>query len=1018
MVPVRLRLKNFLSYGTAAEELDFNAFHVACLSGGNGQGKSALLDAITWAVWGEARKSAGAVKPDEELLRVGAREMEVELVFDLEGTRYRVVRSYTVTASGKTSKPGLELAVLDGEGGEWRPLTSENVRATQAEIERRVGLDYDTFINSAFLLQGRSDEFTKKKPAERKEVLARVLGLERYERLAARASERYSEARDRVRRGEEAVERLGKAVEGESEWKEEHDATAAIVTERAEERDRLRAEESALGERLAALDAEARRVETHRDALAALDARRARLDAEEAGLVERLTEAEAVAARADQIQADHTRHETLTAERTALDEKAELRRGLDGQVQQLRLQVERAQMEQQTQLNRLDNDLRADRLRLAEDERAVAERPTAEAGLRRAEEAARLFTQLKAQADERARLRERVEGLDKRIANELGRAQGQLSSLRARLHEAEGAPPRDVLVGEIAVLEGHAAAAEGLRKDLDGVREAGGDAKAAQEATEMEVRRIEEAISEVEAKRVLVRSTESDTCPTCGTDLTEEHRRTVEATYGAELRDLAARRLARQKEVEGHAARREELRNRYREVQEGVRRAEAAAEGLADARARLRRLDEDREALERMRGEAADLEARIARAAFLPDVQAERLELVERLEREPFDEAAFEAAREEAVHRARWREKLAELDTVAERLRERAAKVERTEAEATRLRDDMAQGTSLGPLRDRLGLVEKQIAGVGYDGARHEEVRRQLTALSGAPQAVTRLLGAQRELADGARRRLALADERAGVDVDAAGHRAAIDASADVLAERPGLLEQVGAVKTRRGDVEGVLSDAQARLGALRERLARCAADRAMLRDERAALKLARNDAAIARHLRQAFGRHGIPSLIIEETLPQVEEAANALLERLSGGRTRVALETTKDKKAGGTKETLEITITDEQGKARSYETYSGGEAFRVNFALRIALAQLLAERAGVRIRTLVIDEGFGTQDQEGLQSLVEAIRAIQDDFDKIIVITHLEELKAAFPVRIEVTKRPVEGSTFEVIGI
>ena len=86
MIPVSLKLRNFLSYGTSTEPLDFEQFHVACLSGGNGQGKSALLDAITWALWGEARKASDARKPDEDLLRIGTREMEVELVFDLDET--------------------------------------------------------------------------------------------------------------------------------------------------------------------------------------------------------------------------------------------------------------------------------------------------------------------------------------------------------------------------------------------------------------------------------------------------------------------------------------------------------------------------------------------------------------------------------------------------------------------------------------------------------------------------------------------------------------------------------------------------------------------------------------------------------------------------------------------------------------------------------------------------------------------------------------------------------------------
>ncbi|PSQ74261.1 MAG: hypothetical protein BRD36_02595, partial [Bacteroidetes bacterium QH_7_64_110] len=70
MIPVRLELKNFLSYGTEAPPLEFDHFEVACLSGGNGEGKSALLDAMTWAVWGEARKSSGRRKPDEELIRI------------------------------------------------------------------------------------------------------------------------------------------------------------------------------------------------------------------------------------------------------------------------------------------------------------------------------------------------------------------------------------------------------------------------------------------------------------------------------------------------------------------------------------------------------------------------------------------------------------------------------------------------------------------------------------------------------------------------------------------------------------------------------------------------------------------------------------------------------------------------------------------------------------------------------------------------------------------------------------
>ncbi len=169
--------------------------------------------------------------------------------------------------------------------------------------------------------------------------------------------------------------------------------------------------------------------------------------------------------------------------------------------------------------------------------------------------------------------------------------------------------------------------------------------------------------------------------------------------------------------------------------------------------------------------------------------------------------------------------------------------------------------------------------------------------------------------------------------------------------------------------------------------------------------------------LEEAFGKNGVPALLIEQALPMLENEANRLLERLTDGRMAVHFRTQrayKDPKRPDMRETLDILISDENG-TRDYESYSGGEAFRVDFAIRVALARMLAHRAGARLQTLVIDEGFGSQDAEGRQRLIEAIRAVQEEFAKILVITHIEELKEAFPARIEVRKTP-RGSQAEVV--
>jgi exonuclease SbcC len=171
------------------------------------------------------------------------------------------------------------------------------------------------------------------------------------------------------------------------------------------------------------------------------------------------------------------------------------------------------------------------------------------------------------------------------------------------------------------------------------------------------------------------------------------------------------------------------------------------------------------------------------------------------------------------------------------------------------------------------------------------------------------------------------------------------------------------------------------------------------------------------RALERAFGKDGVPALLIEQALPEIESKANELLDRLSDGAMAVRFVTQaayKDKKREDLKETLDIQISDGAG-VRDYEMYSGGEAFRANFAIRLALSEVLASRTGARLQMLVIDEGFGSQDTLGRQRLIQAIRAVQDNFAKILVITHLEELKDAFPTRIEVEKTDA-GSAVRVV--
>ncbi len=220
MIPLKLTLKNFLCYRDNLPTLDLEGIQLACLCGQNGHGKSALLDAITWALWGKARG-----KSQDDLIHHGLNEMQIDLEFLARDTRYKVVRRHTRSVrGGRQGATDLQLQVSHDDG--FSPITGNTLRESQAHIERLIGMDYDTFINSAFLLQGRADEFTNKPPGERKEVLAKVLDLGYYDALQDLAKE---EAQKRSRDAAEIVGSL-QLMRQEVARREEYQAELEQVT--------------------------------------------------------------------------------------------------------------------------------------------------------------------------------------------------------------------------------------------------------------------------------------------------------------------------------------------------------------------------------------------------------------------------------------------------------------------------------------------------------------------------------------------------------------------------------------------------------------------------------------------------------------------------------------------------------------------------------------------------------------------------------------------------------------------
>ena len=311
--------------------------------------------------------------------------------------------------------------------------------------------------------------------------------------------------------------------------------------------------------------------------------------------------------------------------------------------------------------------------------------------------------------------------------------------------------------------------------------------------------------------------------------------------------------------------------------------------------------------------------------------------------------------------------------------------------------------------RNELADMDRAIATLEYDDESHQQVRRQVTEL--------RKFDAERRALDEAQANLPGASEALQTARQMLAERQAeIDATVKRTDEMKQDLESLPSLTTKLNvsieiseRLESELRRAEIERGVLENNISRCK----KLEEEIRKLEQERNrlgrDKSIYDELTVAFGKNGIQALVIESAIPQLQDDANEILGRVTENRMHLKLELDES-----TSEQLEIRIADELG-TRDYLTFSGGEAFRINFALRIALSRLLARRSGAPLPVLFIDEGFGSQDRSGQERLTEAIQSIQDEFEKIIVITHIDQMKEAFPVRIEVSKGEL-GSMFSIV--
>ena len=853
MIPLHLRISGFLSYRDPVE-LDFNLVDLACISGQNGAGKSSLLDAFTWSLFGEARgKGMDVINLSQDV-----KSAEVALTFAYEGNTYRVQRTLP-----RNKSTVLEFQILDGDL--WRPLTEKTTRDTQARIEQTLQLDYETFINASFFLQGKADQFTQKKASERKAVLSAILGLEVWDTYKERTAEKRKDLESDVDEIDGRIAEIDAELTEEDERRRrlgELEGTLKQLSAAREAQEsvleNIRKNAALVGEQRKIVASYQTQVQRSQDALANIEKKIADKEFEQAGyadLVNRAKDIEAAFKAWQKVRRELEKWEEIALQFREQDEKRQpLLREIE--VEKARLEQEREELgrkwevvnEQLEMVGELEENLKTVQSSMGEVESNIKERVALEA--------------------KRNEARERQAAM--KVENE---------SLRREMEE--------------------------LKNRIDALKVA-----------------------------------EGAECPLCGQPLSESHRKST----------------LKQLETEGKAK---------------------------------------GDTFRANKKEAEELDGQVKRY----EIQVTELTGAEN-------------------ERLRLSNSISQITLQLESIRQQSKEWEKTGAKRLKEIEKLLEsGKYANEAQKELKGLNSKLAKLGYQVAEHDAKRKEELELREIEDDHRRLERAQdannrieKELEE-------LRGEHGKWKVDVQTNEKAFAEAVARLAEAeawaPNIQEAESKLFELREDENRIRDEA----GAARQRVEVLATLRARKADYQSRREEINQNILRHKTLERAFGKDGVPALLIEQALPQIEQKANDLLDRLSDGHMSIRFVTQaeyRDKKREDLKETLDIQISDSSGM-RDYEMYSGGEAFRVNFAIRLALSEILAQRKGARLQTLVIDEGFGSQDALGRQRLVEAINAVKHDFSKIFIITHLDELKDAFPNRIEVEKTE-RGSSVRVV--
>ncbi|HID06614.1 MAG TPA: hypothetical protein EYP10_05640, partial [Armatimonadetes bacterium] len=401
---------------------------------------------------------------------------------------------------------------------------------SQSETQRKIvdilKMDYETFIASAFILQGRADEFTRKAPGERKEVLSEILGLEHYQQLAELAREHQRQCAESVRALEREVAQIDEEIGHRSEYEGRERVLKSQYDELQRRLDTMAESVEKLRERIAQLQQARQRVAELNEQITAvqreLDALRRQASQDE----RRVEQLQKLLAKRLDIERNYREYQTALALNAELTEKLQTLNQLQGQRQRLERAIEHARNQLERQLARLHEQRKALEQVVEEAQKVLAQRESIERGYRELES---LRLEEERWEEKRKRwdeLREREQQLERELQRERSSLEAQLQALCHRARELKVRASQEKRWQEAcAKLTSELARLQALERERDELQQSIVQCERALAELAKEHATLQNTVEDANAKLKLLAEAKEPQCPLCESPLDDDHKR-------------------------------------------------------------------------------------------------------------------------------------------------------------------------------------------------------------------------------------------------------------------------------------------------------------------------------------------------------------------------------------------------------------------------------------------------------------------------------------------------------------